>query len=82
MLNYSRWKSYPVKFSKQLVPRLGAEAVMLGLSVVDADIKGFFENVDHEWLMKFLGKIIQDKTFLRYIKRFLKSRSNEGNESI
>lgn len=41
--------------------------------VVDADIKGFFDNVDHEWLMKFLEHDIEDKNFLRYIKRFLKS---------
>ncbi|MGL4799686.1 MAG: group II intron reverse transcriptase/maturase [Cellulosilyticaceae bacterium] len=41
--------------------------------VVDADIRGFFEHVDHEWLMKFLGHRISDKNLLRYIKRFLKS---------
>ena len=41
--------------------------------VVDADIKGFFDNVDHEWLMKFLEHDIEDKNFLRYVKRFLKS---------
>ena len=41
--------------------------------VVDADIKGFFDNVDHEWLMKFLAHDIGDKNLLRYIKRFLKS---------
>jgi len=41
--------------------------------VVDADVKGFFDNVDHEWLMKFLEHDIEDKNFLRYVKRFLKS---------
>lgn len=41
--------------------------------VLDADIKGFFDNVDHEILMMFLEHDIQDKNFLRYIKRFLKS---------
>ena len=41
--------------------------------VVDADIKGFFDNVDHKWLMKFLEHDIQDKNFLRYISRFLKA---------
>lgn len=39
--------------------------------VVDADIKGFFDNIDHEWMMKFLAHDIADKNFLRYIKRFL-----------
>ena len=41
--------------------------------IVDADIKGFFDNVDHEWLIKFLEHDIGDKNFLRYIKRFLKA---------
>lgn len=41
--------------------------------IVDADIQGFFENVDHEWLMRFLEHDIADKNFLRYIKRFLKT---------
>ena len=39
--------------------------------VLEADIKGFFDNVDHDWLMKFLGHDIADQNFLRYIKRFL-----------
>ena len=39
--------------------------------ILDADIKGFFDNVDHDWLMKFLANDIGDKKFLRYIKRFL-----------
>ena len=39
--------------------------------VLECDIKGFFDNVDHKWLMKFLENDIQDKNFLRYINRFL-----------
>jgi RNA-directed DNA polymerase len=41
--------------------------------IVDGDIKGFFDNVNHEWLIKFLEHDIEDKNFIRYIKRFLKS---------
>ena len=48
--------------------------------VLEADIKGFFDNVDHEWLMKFLEHDIDDKNFLRYIKRFLISGVVEGTE--
>jgi group II intron reverse transcriptase/maturase len=48
--------------------------------VVDADIKSFFDTLDHEWLMKFLEHDIQDKNFLRYIKRFLKAGIMEGLE--
>jgi group II intron reverse transcriptase/maturase len=39
--------------------------------IVDADIKGFFDNVNHEWLIKFLEHDIKDKNFIRYVKRFL-----------
>lgn len=41
--------------------------------VVDADIKGFFDNVDHEWMLKFLQHRISDPNMLRMIARFLKS---------
>ena len=41
--------------------------------VLDADIKGFFDNLDQKWLMKFLEHDIADKNFLRYVSRFLKS---------
>lgn len=41
--------------------------------VLDADIKGFFDNVEHEWLIKFLEHDIADKTYLRYIKRLLRA---------
>lgn len=50
--------------------------------VLEADIKGFFDNVDHGWLMKFLEHDIQDKNFLRYIKRFLIARIMEGTELV
>ena len=39
--------------------------------VMEADIKGFFDKVDHERLIKFLAHDIQDKNFLRHIKRIL-----------
>lgn len=41
--------------------------------VVDTDIKGFFDNVDHEWMMKFIEHRIQDWGLRRVIARFLKA---------
>lgn len=41
--------------------------------ILDCDIKGFFDNVEQKWLVKFLENDIQDKMFIRYIVRFLKS---------
>lgn len=48
--------------------------------VVDADIKGFFNNVNHGWLVKFLEYTIQDPKFIRYIVRILKSGVMENME--
>ena len=45
--------------------------------VVDADIRGFFDNVDHQWMMKFLQERIQDPNLLRLINRILKARVME-----
>lgn len=41
--------------------------------VLDADIMGFFDNVEHEWLIKFLEHDIADKSYVRYIKRLLRA---------
>jgi RNA-directed DNA polymerase len=40
--------------------------------IVDVDIKGFFDNVDHQWMMKFVKHRIVDSNFLQIIARFLK----------
>lgn len=50
--------------------------------IVDADIKGFFDNVDHRTLIKFLEEEIGDKSFLRYIVRFLKAGIMEDGKRI
>ena len=41
--------------------------------IVDLDLSKFFDNVNHEWLMKFLRNDIADPNYLRYIARMLKS---------
>jgi RNA-directed DNA polymerase len=41
--------------------------------IVDADIKGFFDNVDHGWIMEMLGYRIGDPNLLRLVSRFLKA---------
>ena len=37
--------------------------------IVDADIKGFFNNINHDWMIKFLEYRIDDKRFIEIIKR-------------
>jgi group II intron reverse transcriptase/maturase len=41
--------------------------------VVEADIKGFFDHVSHDHLMRFLEHRIADPNFLRIVRRFLKA---------
>ena len=50
--------------------------------IVDLDIKGFFDNINHDWLIKFLEYRIRDKVYIRYIKRFLISGILEQGELI
>jgi len=48
--------------------------------VVDVDIKGFFDNVNHEKLKQCLELRISDRKFIRYIVRFLKSGIMESGK--
>ena len=41
--------------------------------VLDADIKGFFDHLDHEWIMRFVESRIKDPNISRLIRRMLKS---------
>ncbi len=41
--------------------------------VVDLDIKGFFDNIDHELLMRAVRKHTDTKWLLLYIERWLKA---------
>jgi len=41
--------------------------------VIEADIKGFFDNVSHTWMMEFLKVRIKDSSLLLLIRRFLKA---------
>jgi group II intron reverse transcriptase/maturase len=55
--------------------------------VLDADIRGYFDAIDHQWLIKFIEHRIADKRVLRHIKKWLNAgvledgamaRSEEG----
>jgi RNA-directed DNA polymerase len=41
--------------------------------VVEADIKGFFDHMDHDWLLKMLRLRIDDRAFLNLIHKWLKA---------
>lgn len=41
--------------------------------IVDADIKGFFDHIDHEWMIKFIEYNIKDPNIIGLIKKYLKA---------
>ena len=43
-------------------------------------MQGFFDNIDHEWLLKFLEHEIADRRILRLIRKWLKAGVSEDGE--
>ena len=43
-------------------------------SLVEADIQGFFDHMDHTWLLDMLRLRIDDRAFLHLIRKWLKAR--------
>ena len=41
--------------------------------VLDADIKGFFQHLDHDWIIRFVESRIKDPNIIRLIRRMLKA---------
>ncbi len=48
--------------------------------IVDADIRGFFDNINHEWLLRFLEHRIADRRLLRLLKKWLRAGVSEDGE--
>jgi len=50
------------------------------LWVLDADIRSFFDSVNHEWLLRMLSHRIADPRILRLIGQWLRAGIMEGGE--
>ena len=48
--------------------------------ILDADIRSFFDNVDHEWVMKFVQHRVADRRVLRLIRKWLKAGVSEDGQ--
>jgi group II intron reverse transcriptase/maturase len=48
--------------------------------VVDLDVRGFFDNVSHEWMEKFIGHRVADRRVIRLIQKWLKAGVSEEGE--
>jgi RNA-directed DNA polymerase len=62
------------------------DAVWVGITqrkinwVLDADIRGFFDSIDHEWLMRFLEHRISDPGILGLIRKWLRAGVSEEGQ--
>jgi group II intron reverse transcriptase/maturase len=67
-------------------PHDALDALWVGLMgrkvnwVLDADIRGFFDAIDHGWLVKFLEHRIADRRLLRLIRKWLRAGVSEGGQ--
>lgn len=62
------------------------DAIWVGITqrkvnwIVDADVRSFFDNLDHGWMRKFLEHRIGDHRVLRLIQKWLKAGVSEEGE--
>lgn len=67
-------------------PHQALDALNVGLQrkrvnwILDADIRGFFDNMNHEWTMKFIAHRVADNRVLRLIRKWLKAGVSEDGE--
>ncbi|MCI0659364.1 MAG: group II intron reverse transcriptase/maturase, partial [Acidobacteria bacterium] len=63
-------------------PHQALDALTVGLVrkvgwVLDADIRGFFDTISHEWMVKFLEHRIADPRILRLVQKWLRAGVSE-----
>jgi RNA-directed DNA polymerase len=67
-------------------PHQALDALNVGIQrkrvnwILDADIRGFFDNMSHEWTMKFVEHRVADNRILRLIRKWLKAGVSEEGE--
>src|ERR1700726_1270097 len=67
-------------------PHQALDALTMGIQrkrvnwVLDADIRGFFDNMSHEWTMKFVEHPVADRRILRLIQKWLKAGISEDGQ--
>ena len=50
--------------------------------ILDADIRGFFDTIDHEWLIQFVEHRIADRRVIRHLKKWLRAGVLEDGRRV
>ena len=80
------FKGFSYGFRPGRGPHQALDALVAGIQwkrvnwVLDADIRGFFDNMNHEWTMKFVEHRVADRRILRLIQKWLKAGVSEAGQ--
>ena len=80
------FKGFSYGFRPGRGPHQALDALTVGIQrkrvnwVLDADIRGFFDNMSHEWTMKFIEHRVADHRMLRLIQKWLKAGVSEDGQ--
>jgi len=79
------FKGFSYGFRPGRNPHQALDALSVGIQtkrvnwVLDADIRGFFDHLNHEWLLKFVEHRVGDSRILRLIQKWLKAGVSEDD---
>src|SRR3569833_2022819 len=80
------FKGFSYGFRPGRSPHQALDALVVGVErkkvnwVLDADIRGFFDNMRHEWTLKFIEHRVADRRILRLIQKWLKAGVSEDGQ--
>jgi RNA-directed DNA polymerase len=80
------FKGFSYGFRPGRSPHQALDALAVGLTrkkvnwVLDADIRGFFDNLSHEWTLKFIEHRVADRRILRLIQKWLRAGVSEDGQ--
>jgi group II intron reverse transcriptase/maturase len=80
------FKGFSYGFRPGRSPHQALDALSVGIHrkkvnwVLDADIRGFYDNLSHEWTMKFIEHRVADRRILRLIQKWLKAGVSEDGQ--
>lgn len=82
------FKGFSYGFRPGRNAHLALDALAMGTTtrnvnwILDADIRGFFDAIDHEWLVKFVEHRIADRRVVRHINKWLHAGVLEDGKRI
>ena len=80
------FKGFSYGFRPDRSPQQALDALTVGIQrkkvnwILDADVMGFFDNLSHEWALKFIEHRVADQRILRLIRKWLKAGVSEDGQ--